>query len=397
MGAGPKQGFVMSKARRSLPFIAALVLTQVCAAQGGSRYERLLARPDLASRLRAVELAESRGSHGLLGLRLTLEHSDPRVRIAALQATTRLRAAGVPTTTLLLDHLGGDRRRPGASLRDALRELRVDLVRDAGDPGLERWRAGDRPEPEPEPLRDPERRVRHAALRALQRHVRSAPEAVWRSILRQDRIAPASVPGYSDVSLAVALALGDIDQRGTVATGALLEKDPWARAFGVVLVTVAGQGEPGAAALLRPLLRDPDAGVRLLVIDALGDLRGPCLDLAPTLLEAMESEDPLTRVHAARALHRSCDDEVRTGAVWLAGLEDPSPAVRATALAGLAMVAPRLAEAVPRLVEMRLDPNPRVRARAIALLARYERAAQEADRDSDSSNEGLPEPVGTGR
>lgn len=377
----------MSKAKGSLPLIGmlVLVLAPVGTTQGNSRYERLLARPDLASRLRAVELAENRGTRGLLGLELTLKHADPRVRIAALQAATRLHAAGVSTTALLLDHLGGDRRRRGASLREALRELRVDLVQDHGDPELERWRAGETPEPKL--LENAERRVRHAALRALQRHARSAPDEVWRAILREDRLSPASSPGYSDVSLAMAMALGDIDQRGKLATAALVEQDPRARAFGVVLVAVAGQGEPRAAALLRPLLADPDPGVRLLALDVFGDFPGPCLDLAPTLLEALQSEDPLTRVHAARALHLACDYEVLAGRVWIAALLDPSPAVRAAALVGLERVVPRLREAVPRLEEMRLDPDARVRARAMALLALYTLAA----------NERLPGPEGTGR
>jgi HEAT repeat protein len=153
-----------------------------------------------------------------------------------------------------------------------------------------------------------------------------------------------------------------------------------------------GAGEPfglaradrAAVGVVAAGLDDPDAGVRRMAAELLGDL-DPA-DAVPPLVGALHDEDPDVRATALRALVRA--EGFEGSDVVPALLEDPAPEVRLAALDALAALRADFARARPLL----FDADPLVRARAASVLLERGGADREAE-GTFADLAGSPDPV----
>lgn len=269
-----------------------------------------LRTPSPAIRLRAVQIAERLELEPLADeVMRRMGDDDPAVRAAAAVAVLR---AHPDAPRIATDALSSDRA-----------EARAIAVE-----GIAR-KVGRRALPDLVPrLRDPDARVRRAAVRAV---APLAPARVLADILRMAR------------------------------------RDPAGPVRAEALRAAADRGAPGIVPAAVAALRDPYLGARLAAVAALARRAGA--EATARLRPLVSGGDPLVALRAAAALARRDRDPGAVVAAATAALAQPAWPIRAAALNALPADGGNPAVAAARRAASR-DPEVRVRLAAARALVR---------------------------
>jgi HEAT repeat protein len=221
-------------------------------------------------------------------------------------------------------------------------------------------------------LKDPEAKNRHLVVKALGL-LASTSTAVIPALLEALK-APDRV-----VRRAAAAALGGIEPRAQEAIPGLREvlrdEEPSVRlAAAAALRAIQGPDAEPAVAALVPLLSHADANIRRDTAAALAEFGAAAKVAIPALDEAQRDADASVRSAAALAVARITAAEAHRGAitVMIAALKDKAPRARLDAARFLGSLGPHAGEAVPALVEARLDENEEVRRAAAEALTKIQ-------------------------